>query len=311
MRTYLLRVFLFTAPLATLLVWMEHALRQVPNDYSFKRDRLLEDGASFQYLVLGNSHAYRGVDPDQLLVPGFNAANSSQSHSCDRAILEKYIDHLPALKHVFIPVSYCSIGIRTEESKEAWRAKNYVIYLGLDEFATHLEYRFELMNRPMPDQVKMLRAYWDQQKDNKLCKTGGAWPKARPKDLDMERSAVAAAKRHYRGTKGNYAQNMRELQRIVTLANAHGIHVHLFAPPATWQYRAHVDPFQFQLSRSIAHYLVRNNSNVSFRDLWSDQRFVDEDFSDADHLGPLGARKLTAILAADLDLGPVDSMLVR
>ena len=77
MKGYIRLVCLFLLPIMLLLGSMEHGLRQIPNDYSFKSQRMINDGASFEFLVLGNSHAYLGVDPDQMGSVGFNAANIS------------------------------------------------------------------------------------------------------------------------------------------------------------------------------------------------------------------------------------------
>ena len=147
LRAFWRTTFLFLAPVLLLLVALEIGLRRIPNDYAYKNERLVRDGAGLRFLVLGSSHAYRGVEPDSMGGAGFNAANISQDLSYDRAVLEHYLPHLPKLEYIVLPVSYGSLGGRLELGAEAWRVKNYTLYMGIDKDASNIKHYVELLNR--------------------------------------------------------------------------------------------------------------------------------------------------------------------
>lgn len=298
MKPFLLRALVYILPLLACLALVEAALRSIPNDYSFKHDRLSKDGASFQFLVLGNSHAYKGVDPSQMSHPGFNAANISQDHSYDRALLEHHAHDLQNLKFVLLPVSYASIGARLETGKEAWRIKNYTLYMDLSERSTQLDHWLELMNRPMRDQMTMLRAWWEKGKDNRSCNDHGAGQQLRPKNFDLSSNASKAAARHRARSRERLDANRSELERIVAFASQRGIRVIIFMPPCTPAYREALDKAQLNMAIALAEELARENDRVEFHNFMDATGFVDADFGDADHLGPSGAAKLSQALDA-------------
>ncbi len=301
MKPFLLRALLYLLPLLVLLAVVEASLRSVPNDYSFKHDRLRENGASFQFLVLGNSHAYMGVDPSQMRHKGFNAANISQDHSFDRALLERYASDLPNLKFVLLPVSYASIGARLETGKEAWRVKNYTLYMDVTERSTQPDHWLELMNRPMRDQVTMLRAWWGKGKDNRSCNSHGAGQQKRPKDFDPGTSAAKASARHRARSSDGVEANRSELERIVAFASQRGIKVIIFMPPSTDAYNRSLDDGQLNMAIAMGEQLAHDNELVEFHNFMDETGFVDADFGDADHLGPSGAAKLSRLLDELMD----------
>ncbi len=89
MKKYLIRTLFIGFPIALFLLIGELALRNIPNDYSLKRDYLDKNAQNLKTLVLGSSHFYRGVNPDFLEQPAFNAAMVSQTLDYDLKILEK------------------------------------------------------------------------------------------------------------------------------------------------------------------------------------------------------------------------------
>ncbi|HRH70935.1 MAG TPA: hypothetical protein PLB89_15640, partial [Flavobacteriales bacterium] len=296
MGSYLRLLALFLLPVLLLLAGTERLLRRIPNDYSFKHRRMIEEGSSFKVLVLGNSHAYKGIDPDLMGSVGFNAANISQDLRYDRAILEKYLPSLPNLQHLVLPISYGSLGAELEQGRESWRVKNYVLYMGISEYATGLEHHLELVNRPMRDQVRMVRRYVQHGSDNRVCSESGTGSQRPAADLDLQRSGEDAAARHRRTSAEGIERSRHELERIVRLATERGIRVHLVTTPAYATYRNALNEPQLRNAISTCEHLARTNTLVDYIDLMADPRFLVDDFADADHLSVPGQRKLSRIL---------------
>ena len=109
MRTLYLKIALFLAPLFLVWLALEVFYRQAPNNYSYKDQQLQKVAANVQTLVMGDSHAFYGINPVYFKDLTFNLSNISQSLLTDELLLEKNITNLPALKTVFINISYFTL----------------------------------------------------------------------------------------------------------------------------------------------------------------------------------------------------------
>ncbi|HRB69044.1 MAG TPA: hypothetical protein PLC92_02955, partial [Chitinophagales bacterium] len=81
------------------MISLELLLRDIPNDYSFKKNYLNTNSNNIEVLFLGSSHIYYGINPEYISQKSFNAAHISQSLNFDLAILEKYKDRWTNLKY--------------------------------------------------------------------------------------------------------------------------------------------------------------------------------------------------------------------
>src|SRR5574339_19425 len=90
MSKFLRNLCLFLLPVFFLGSVMEGLIRNIPNDYSYKRGYLDKNAGSIEVLFLGSSHAYRDIDPALIHANSFNAAYVSQSLYYDNRILKKY-----------------------------------------------------------------------------------------------------------------------------------------------------------------------------------------------------------------------------
>ena len=116
-----------------LLAALEYKLSLVPNSYNFKNAELMARSKNIECLVLGSSHAYFDIKPDELSLKTFNLANTSQSLAQDFSLLEHFIDRLPKLKLVIIPISYFSLEYSALDSPEDWRDCYTFHFLGASE----------------------------------------------------------------------------------------------------------------------------------------------------------------------------------
>lgn len=308
MKTFWTALLLFLIPIFLLLAAMEFELRRIPNDYSYKHERLVRDGGAFRYLVLGSSHAYRGVEPERVGEGGFNASNISQDLGYDRIILERYSPYLPDLKYVILPISYGSLGGQLAEGKEAWRVKNYTLYMGIDKDAHEVEHYFELLNRPMREQVQMLTSYIFHGKDNRVCANSGASSRSTSMDRDLERSGKEAAARHFHPSLERMENGKREVLKIARMAEENGFRLLLFTAPAWSTYTDHLDSTQLRHTVEFCQELAASDPMVEYQDLLRDPRFLESDFADADHVSLSGQRKLSKILGDSIRSMDVDSL---
>jgi len=300
MRKYLKRLVLFVLPLVALLAALEYGLRSIPNNYAYARDYILEHGDSIEVLILGNSHAFNGIDPFGFAAPAFNASAVAQDHKRDLALFERYIDELPALKHVIVPVSYFTIGAMIEDGPEPWRIRNYVIYHDLPEQASMPEHWLELSRNRKLESILMIPRYLLHDSTRIQGRSRGGSPGKHKAGLDFSSAGIETAKRHTIASTERYRENRGYLERLVQLAGERGIHVHLFNPPGHQAYREAMNAEQLAIAKACGRELATAHKHVTYHDLLDDERFQEADFSDSDHLQSSGTLKLTRILSADL-----------
>jgi hypothetical protein len=108
---------LFLLPLILALLVFETCLRSIPTSYTEKEKGWNNGG--FEVLILGNSHAAYGINPDQFARPAFNGANVAQSLYFDKRITLKHLDGLKKLRFVLIGIDYHSLYFSSQGARDA------------------------------------------------------------------------------------------------------------------------------------------------------------------------------------------------
>ncbi len=128
-------IYFLVFPIVFVLV-MDIWLRNQESLYSVKYEGALLNKDSIEILILGNSHATYGVDPDAFEMYAYNLANVSQSIYFDKRLTTSLIDSLPNLKYVFISIDYHSLYFSSQGIRDIWsyygnkikyKNKNYVL----------------------------------------------------------------------------------------------------------------------------------------------------------------------------------------
>lgn len=127
MRVLLTKCLLFLAPIGLTLGLSELLLRCIPTSYTIKNAQLAADAGKIELLILGNSHATYGLDPQRLSVDAFNAASVNQSLYFDKRITLKYLHALTNLKYVLISVDFHSLYFSDEGLRNIWSYYGYGI----------------------------------------------------------------------------------------------------------------------------------------------------------------------------------------
>jgi len=238
-------------------------------------------------------------------VPGFNASNVSQDIHFDRYILERYIKYMPNVKDLFVSVSYQSLLKKLDAGSESWRVKNYVIYMDATHEPFSLKEHFELLNRPLHENLEQAYNFL-RGGSNRTCISSGAGPQVGMSDKDSVMDGKIAAERHT-SDQQDLDEILSDFDAMITFALDHGIRVHLITTPVSLSYRSHLDPAQLELVKSTCNAYASLFPEVDYADLMDDDRFVLDDFYDADHLSRSGQLKLSRILADSFLSPPIEA----
>jgi hypothetical protein len=289
-------LIIFSLPILIGIVSFEIVLRNIPNDYSYKKKYLDFNSNNIQVLFLGSSHIYFGINPEYMSRKSFNGAHISQSLNFDFAILEKYNDRWENLKYIIIPIDYFSIYTTLEGGIENWRVKNYSIYYNIPTNGNYWS-NFEIFNAKLPSNISRAKLYFSKGKSDITCKKlgfGTTYNSKESKDLIV--TGKTAAKRHtieLENIQSIFSKNIQTINSIIKFANDHNLKIIFITCPSYSTYRENLNPIQLDNSIKIIKQFSAKNSNTDYYNFLTDKAFIADDFYDADHLNEIGAKKLT------------------
>lgn len=230
---------------------MEFVAEAIPNSYTYKRDYMEQQGAQIQTLILGSSNAYDGLNPS-VLPYAFNLANSSQTLEDDYRLLAKYIDSMDSLQTVIVGLGYHSLGATTEDNRRTY----YTIYMDLYPRWPISKYSFEVCNPEML--VKKIIKYAvsrDVTRCDSLGQRVGHTREAAHSGAEWWNKDVLSLVENDRMVVGKWSmvieENIRYLQVIVELCNAHGVQPVIVQMPVKKEYKRHLSEDQVGLYEEV------------------------------------------------------------
>ena len=275
---------------------MEILLRQIPNDYKFKKKYLDTHAKEIKTLILGNSQSFYGIDPVYFSSNTFNASYISQSLDYDLEILKMYWNSLENLESVVLSISYFTLFDNLEAGSESWRVKNYVIYCGINSSNSLRDYTEILSNR-FSVNLKRLGSHYIKGNSNITCTELGWGVNYKSENSrDLIKTGKTAGLRHTRKNFQFLNDNIITLKTFIELCESHKVKVVLFTPPAFITYRQNLNAEQLKRTIASANEISREYNNCLYINLLENTEFSAKDFYDADHLNEIGAKKLSSMI---------------
>ena len=293
MKKFILKLVLFLFPLIIMGVLSEILIREIPNEYRYKKKYLDLNSKNIEVLFLGNSHGFYNINPKFISFRSFNAAHVSQSLDFDFKILKKYDQKWNDLKFIVIPISYVTFFERLGTGSESWRVKNYSLYYGIKSKLQLANYS-EVIGNKLSVNIDRLYSYYYQSKTNISCNDlgwGTGFKSTAQKDL--YETGKDAAFRHTIDNDIIFKENCLILNSIIRYCGRQNIKVLLFTPPAFHTYYDLINKNQLNKTTSYSDYCQKNNHHVKYINLFTSHEFVESDFYDGDHLNEIGAKKLS------------------
>lgn len=296
MKKFLLQIiFLIFLPVAVIVWVCEWSIRRIPNDYSYKNERMEKSSTAIQILNFGSSHGYFGISPKYFSYPAFNLAFVSQSIKYDYFLYNRYAPQCDSLRIVILPVSYGSLRSELEGGGEDWRVRNYCVYMGCDYHRGEWRYNMEISNR---NKISDVLPSWFQELSYISCDEygwGTSYAKANRDSLWQE-SGEIAAKRHTKADTSAVVANVQRLESIIQDCEHRGVRVILLTTPTYHTYYEQLEEKQYKETIATCSDLERRHGNVLYLNWIKNPDFTEDDFFDADHLNEYGAKKLTGML---------------
>jgi hypothetical protein len=301
MRQFIKKSILTSLPILLFVLFMEILLRNIPNNYEFKKEYLEKNSSEIETLILGSSHTFYGLNPFYFTNKTFNASHVSQSLNYDFEIIKKYDYSLNQLKTIVLPISYFTFFTNLDSGPESWRVKNYILYSGLNISRTYTNYS-EILSNKINVNLKRLISYYVKSDPSISCTNLGWGTSFKSENQkDLIKTGKKSAMRHSQDINDIKSEeilkyNELTLNSIIAWCKTSSIRLVLFTPPAHISYRRNLNETQLNITIEIAKRIALNNNNCIYLNLLNDSNFVSNDFYDADHLSELGAKKLSKLI---------------
>ena len=297
MKRFLIRTLAFLLPVFVFLVLCEIGLRKRMTDYKYKNLWLSEHAPTVEVFILGSSHSYSGIDPTVFSRRAFNGAHMSQDLNYDEFIFRKFAPKMDSLRYLILPISYFTPYWKLEETPDHARVKDYMLYYHCPYHPFNPQYRLEVYDGLRP--LVAIKALLGIDPPRFFSDFGQLTNYTRQlRKENWKESGKTAAKRHTDQSldQHTYDENLTHAKMIASLCQEKNVSLILLTTPTYKTYHECLMPEQLSQMHVFCRQLETTFSNVRYLDMETDERFLEEDFFDADHLNDQGAKKLTLIL---------------
>lgn len=294
MKQFLKNILVFSLLVLVTLTAAELYVRHLPNPSRDKHQWMLQHSTQVTTLVLGNSHAFYGVNPALLGPSAYSLAQVSQTYRYDDYLLHHY--PFPRLKTVLLPFSYFSLYEDFEQQANWFDAIRYRLYMDCDLHSPLSRYGFECMSKATF--TEKLKSLWQPSKLVWNSRGFGIYKRA-DRASNWDNGAVRAQNNTY-PTTALAACNEQFLNNIFSYCQRRHIRVVWFVPPVRPSFYHGESPAQRRFNAAVCRKFLAQYPNVAFVDAEQSPLFTADDFYDGDHLNTTGAGKLTRLLHAAL-----------
>lgn len=291
-------ILIFLIPVFIVWLGVELFYRCTDTAYTEKNKQLRTEYSDAEVLVLGNSHALYGIDPEYFDSRTYNVANISQTLYFDELILNTYLDSLPQLETVIITISYFSLSQKDNTMGDVWRKYFYKHQMNLD---VPLVSRWDIKNyslaltRRFDASVEFVKVYLEEGTIARIKPNGYGLQDERDIVPDKEAIVPIILKRHEDGS-SDFTQNTERLHTMINTCKQRGINVLMVEMPMYKTYWEALRKDKKDTIEGILQKLEREYKNTFYLKLSQDPRFEEKDLRDLDHLTNEGAAKASRII---------------
>ncbi len=301
MNRFLQRFALFSLPVLLLLGALEVLQHILPNNYTHKKQLLEAKASEIETLILGSSHTYLGINPEYLENEAFNLASTAQTLYFDKFLVEKYLDQLPQLKRVIVPVSYSSLGTESYLNPGDYnRSYHFAHFYGSQAFVGMLELRrLSLVSLfSIKKAVDRSIDYYTGQDSLVEFAPNGWYPTDVQRDL--KQNGIDAGTFHDAYYDSSlFGTNLGYLEDMLARCRERQVEVIFLSMPMHPHYLKVVKQARYEAMVTKMDSFAAAQA-VTYLNFTEDSRFADADFFDSNHLRTQGAEKFTKMLTDSL-----------
>ena len=321
MKKFIIRLAVFVALVAAMLVVLEIGFRCKPTGFKSKYAGLEKYAPEIEILVLGHSHSDQGFNSRITRRRSYNMAMGFQHIYFDDCIAAQFLDRMDSLKCVVITPSYFHFYYSLANLKELsgenlFNAVHFHLYWNVDSLPSGKipgyvpKYNLEILNNPVTSYAQMFKYYiqngFKPAGRSEPDPYGYGNPDVTVSEEFLDADGIHRARDHqphYDGEIPEFSltENYFIYDRLVKRCAERGVKAAVVMFPCWHTYVENLDSFQLSGTRRMLQELALANDNCEAFDHMTDERFGVGDFQDGIHLNLNGANKMTRILEEEIE----------
>jgi len=315
MKLFFKKILIFVFPLFIIVIMIDLYLVNMNSLYKEKAEGLKKEAHEIEILILGNSYATYGVDPNYFTDYAFNIANVGQSIYFDKELTLQNLDSLEKLEYVFISLDYHSLYFSSQrgerniwsyygngikhDSTSYYKADISPFLFGYDPKVSFSLIKKDILNKwkfrnhaqYLDFDVEVGKIKTDTLVKGFISFSGtetndfnSIWYDSRINGFD-----------NLINTSTEKKLVLNELNQLITALQEKDVTPIFFSTPTFKDYNTNLDTSIINNNRVDAEILCKKH-DMKFWDYATDNNFSQNDFFNPDHLNKQGARKFTQIL---------------
>lgn len=279
---------------------IELLLRQIPCDMKYNNN-YISCNSDIEVLALGSSMENDAINPSLFHHKAFNSAAPGQGTEFNYLLYKSLHSQLDSLKAIIFPLSFYSIHDKPLDRKgRSYNTTVANVYYGL-KVSIDLQQHILLSIHPFKDVCVELFKFFTKKNYSNIHSDSLGFNRCHNRysdySTDIKRGSVVCngdfLERYYGD---DTASNMRMFRNLIEQCARDSVLVLLISTPLTHDFLEYIDKSKVECVKRTGNMLEQQYPNVTYVDLYYDERFRDEDFDDANHLNYRGAEKVSFLL---------------
>lgn len=297
MKKFIYRLLIFLFPVVLILLGVEFYLRNISYSVTKKRDYLAHHSQTIQVMALGSSHYERGINPEYLDFETINFGNSGQRIFENYRLFKNFEPKLPELNLVIVEMSFDwlerdksitpeiidhenLVFFNTNTFNRPVQLWDYSLYISNSDYYTNL----------ILDSFQKTSDFGYNKYGFDTLKFYGSYEAAKfnehlIKDEDIYVENADSLK--------EFKKNTRIFKSLIEECQEKNIDVLIYNTPSHFRYNNQIKKSVIKRRDSLLEIILKDFPKVKVLDLESARSFEYQDFYNADHLNPVGAKKAT------------------
>tara|TARA_R100000935_G_scaffold11971_2_gene23713 strand:+ start:1023 stop:1985 length:963 start_codon:yes stop_codon:yes gene_type:complete len=312
MLLFIKRFLVFIALPILITILTDVFLRNKNSLYAEKLQGAIQNKEKIEIIILGNSHANYGVDPNAFDKYTHNLANVNQSIYFDKRILLSHLDEFTNLKYVLISADFHSLYFSSQGIRDVWsyydtgvryKNKNYLLedispsLFGYTPKIILSLYKRDIVNHLIADNIVVDYPVQKGVNLNDSIKNGFIGFEGHD-NLAFNESKFADRANTFNRKVANSNEKLvieKDLNNFIEILIDKGVAPILFTTPTFVEYNKYLNPNYSNLNELDFEKISRNH-NIPYWDFMNSELFKIDDFYNGDHLNKKGAFKFGKIL---------------
>ena len=298
MNKFIFKFLLYIFILVVFFGILEFVVFPNNNNQMTLKNELLKKKPEIEVLVLGNSHTFFGINPNESKFKMINVANKGRKLETDYYILRKNIKNLKKTNFVIIPISHYTLLAGDLSSKEK---RLYFRFFKIEEYSQNLIKNYLLFNEPFRELIDGIFLKKKENHKEFISKLG--WkPEEEVYNRNLKETKERIEAMEYGANDTvKISRNLIFMDSIIQL-NGGKFKILFITPPYHKDYYKYSNKEYHNKIDDILRLKAARNENVIYVKGKSLNLNNDNYFKNSDHLNKIGAKFFTQKIDSILNL---------